>query len=154
MPTSHDVFRLGRCGGAVVQHLRDAFHLPARGGSVSKARRRVITQLREWGVDERARADAELVVSELFTNAVRHTDSVKVSCEVRVIGARLRVEVTDQGRAETEPRPRQADAIGEEGGRGLLLVGALSADWGVRVDRTGGGKVFWADLRYSSLASL
>ena len=104
-------------------------------------------------MDERARADAELVVSELFTNAVRHTDSVKVSCEVRVIGARLRVEVTDQGRAEAEPRPRNSDASREEGGRGLLLVGALSADWGVRVDRTGGGKVVWADLRYSSLAS-
>lgn len=114
-----------------------------------------MTKLRDWGVDERARADAELVVSELFTNAVKHTDSVKVSCEIRVIGGRLRVEVTDQGRAEAAPhrRPVEAEPDKEEGGRGLLLVGALSDDWGVRVDHCGGGRVVWADLRYSSLAS-
>ncbi|MBQ0985850.1 ATP-binding protein [Streptomyces sp. F63] len=121
--------------------------MPAMSASVSKARRRVLTVLSEWGVDERCRADAELVVSELFTNAVRHTDSVKVTCEIRLIGPRLRVEVADQGCAETEPRARFSGAD-EEGGRGLMLVGALAEEWGVRPDDTGRGQVVWACLRY------
>ncbi|WP_019710754.1 ATP-binding protein [Streptomyces xinghaiensis] len=148
MAPSHEALRLSRCGGVVARHLEDVFHLPAMSASVCKARRRVLTLLSEWGVDERCRADAELVVSELFTNAVRHTDSVKVTCEIRLTGQRLRLEVTDQGCAETEPRARFS-GIDEEGGRGLMLVGALAEEWGVRPDETGRGQVVWACLRRS-----
>lgn len=142
---SHDALRSGRCGGTAAQHLQDAFHLPALSASVSKARRRVVTLLREWGADDDCRADAELVMSELFTNAVRHTDSVKVTCELQLTGTRLRLEVTDQGCAETEPRAKVHHAD-EEGGRGLLLVGALAAEWGVRPDISGRGQVVWVCL--------
>ncbi|MEU8353404.1 MULTISPECIES: ATP-binding protein [unclassified Streptomyces] len=147
MAFSHDALRLGRCGGVAAQHLQDAFHLPALNTSVGKARRRVVTMLREWGVDSRCQADAELVVSELFTNAVRHTDSVKICCDLQIVGARLRLEVTDQGCAEDEPRAKVTDCD-EEGGRGLLLVGALADEWGVRPDETGRGQVVWAYLSY------
>ncbi|NJQ03905.1 ATP-binding protein [Streptomyces sp. PLAI1-29] len=120
--------------------------MPAKSTSVAKARRRVLTVLCEWGIGERCRADAELVVSELFTNAVCHTDSVKVTCDVRLTGRLVRVEVADQGRAETEPRATFSHAD-DEGGRGLLLVGALAEEWGVRPHESGRGQVVWACLR-------
>jgi serine/threonine-protein kinase RsbW len=106
-------------------------------------------KLREWGVTEASCEDARLLVSELFTNAVRHTDSEKVSCELWVIGVRLRLEVTDEGgtRACT-PQPRGTDRDGE-GGRGLLLVSVLSDEWGVRPEveqGQGRGHAVWAEL--------
>ncbi|WP_244501098.1 ATP-binding protein [Streptomyces sp. TP-A0874] len=145
MVIPYDALRSGRSGGSVAQRLQDTFHLPALNSSVSKARRRALTVLREWGMDEELGADAELVVSELFTNAVRHTDSVKIICSLRIVGSRLRVEVVDQGCAEVEPRVRDSE---DEGGRGLLLVGAVADDWGVRPHESGRGQVVWAYLSH------
>ncbi|MEE1940704.1 ATP-binding protein [Streptomyces sp. TRM 70361] len=123
------------------------FHLPAIGASVAEARRRVRARLTEWGIGAMVRDNAQLVVSELFTNAVRHTDSDKVDCELRFTGRLLRLEVTDRGSGPARPRfaAGAVDAEGE-GGRGLLLVGALAEEWGVR---PGGGRghVVWAELR-------
>ncbi|WP_344021806.1 ATP-binding protein [Streptomyces luteireticuli] len=150
MVPSQDAPLLGRRGGCFGGRPTDAyaFHFPALNASVAEARRRVLARLREWGVDETACDDAQLVVSELFTNAVRHTDSDKVSCQVRVSPALLRIEVADHGCASTEPRARCSGAD-EESGRGLLLVGALSQAWGVRPDDGGGrGRVVWADLAH------
>ncbi|MEU3755479.1 ATP-binding protein [Streptomyces olivoreticuli] len=147
---SHDAPSLGRYGSSTAARLQDAFHFPALNTSVAEARRRVAAQLREWGIDEVACDDAQLVVSELFTNAVRHTDSEKVGCQLRLSGAHLRIEVTDQGHAATEPRARCSGAD-EESGRGLLLVGVLSKAWGVRPDDSGRGRVVWADLPHGRL---
>lgn len=131
----------------------DTFQLPALGTSVAEARRRVLARLREWDVPEDVRDDAEVIVSELFTNAVRHTESRTVGCEVRYCGDRLRVEVADQGRAASVPRRRDA-SVDEEGGRGLLLVAALAEVWGVTAapirrgsDRDDCGRMVWAVLR-------
>jgi len=121
------------------------FHLPSLGASVAEARRRARTRLRAWGVHDETQDDAEMVISELFTNAVRHTDSERIICTLRLTGTLLRVEVTDQGHTRTEPRSREAEAD-EECGRGLLLVGALSRDWGARPSDFGRGRVVWADL--------
>ncbi|MEU3352411.1 ATP-binding protein [Streptomyces sp. NPDC037389] len=146
MVLSHDAPSLRLCGGSLLGHLRqDAFHFPALNTSVAEARQRVLARLREWGIDEVACEDAQLVVSELVTNAVRHTDSEKVSCQLRVSGVAVRIEVADQGDAPTEPRARRS-GTDEESGRGLLLVGALSREWGVRPDDSGHGRVVWADL--------
>ncbi|MFF7728758.1 ATP-binding protein [Streptomyces sp. NPDC008001] len=152
MVPSHDAPSLGRFGSSMAARLQDAFHFPASGTSVAAARKRVLAQLREWGIDEVACDDAQLVVSELFTNAVRHTDSANVSCQLRVLGAHLRIEVADHGRTSTEPRARCSGAD-EESGRGLLLVGALSQAWGVRPDDSGRGRVVWADLPRSGTAA-
>ncbi|MFC0598635.1 ATP-binding protein [Streptomyces palmae] len=113
--------------------------------SVAEARRLVLTRLRDWEFDQEVRDNAELVVSELFTNAVRHTSSDEVRCELRVYGGRLRLEVADQGCARTEPRARLVSAD-QEGGRGLMLVEALSTSWGVRTHPSGRGRVVWAYL--------
>lgn len=101
--------------------------------------------MREWGVGAELRDDASLVVTELFTNAVRHTDSEKITCVLHDRGSVVRVEVTDQGRGTGVPAPGTADAD-EEGGRGLLLVSVLSLAWGSDPAEDGCGRVVWAEL--------
>ncbi|OEU96655.1 hypothetical protein AN216_19340 [Streptomyces oceani] len=122
--------------------------MPALDASVSEARRLVLERLREWGVAADSRDNAQLLVSELFTNAVRHTDSEKVSCELWVIGVRLRLEVTDEGGGEPLQRPCGANAVDTEGenGRGLLLVSVLADEWGIRPDEHAQGHAVWAEL--------
>jgi serine/threonine-protein kinase RsbW len=127
--------------------LQDAFRLPALHAFVAEARRCVVARLREWGAHEDVCGDAELVVSELFTNAVLHTDSVEIGYGLRVTGARLRLEVTDEGCRSKEQRLRSAESEAEHG-RGLLLVKAFSERWGVRAGENGQGSVTWADLPY------
>jgi serine/threonine-protein kinase RsbW len=115
---------------------------------VSEARHRVLERLRSWGVAEESCEDAQLLVSELFTNAVRHTDSEKVSCELWVIGVRLRLEVTDEGgggRPAAAPADGVPDADGESG-RGLLLVSVLADEWGIRPEESDTGHAVWAEL--------
>ncbi|MFF2806186.1 ATP-binding protein [Streptomyces sp. NPDC058000] len=122
--------------------------MPARRTSVPEARRRVSTLLREWDAAQQVRDDVELVVTELFTNAVRHTDSEKVGCEIAVVGAHIRIEITDEGGPGLSAPHAQPGTLDQEGGRGLFLVGALSDSWGTRPDDSGRGQVVWADLPY------
>lgn len=137
-----------RVRDSVPRPLRDAFRLPAVDTSVAEARQRVYAQLRVWGVSEESCGDAQLLVSELFTNAVRHTDSEKVSCELWVIGVRLRLEVTDEGGAHWlhPPVVREVVDTSGESGRGLLLVNALADEWGIRPDEQEHGHAVWAEL--------
>ncbi|SHN17673.1 Anti-sigma regulatory factor (Ser/Thr protein kinase) [Streptomyces yunnanensis] len=143
---------LGRCGGFLTQSPQDAFHLPARRTSVPEARKRVSTLLREWGAAQQVRDDVELVVTELFTNAVRHTDSEKVGCEITLVGAHIRIEITDEGGPCVSAPHARPGTLDQEGGRGLLLVCALSESWGTRPDDSGRGQVVWADLPYQTAA--
>ncbi|MFC3521472.1 ATP-binding protein [Streptomonospora nanhaiensis] len=100
-----------------------------------------------------------LVLSELHTNALRHTASGLPGGTVRVDLERLpdrgfRVSVTDQGprpgAATTVPTPASADLfaglVTEESGRGLDLVAALSRDWGWHRDDSGPGVTVWAEV--------
>ncbi len=104
-----------------------------------RARAVALDTLTAWG--EPALADvAELVVSELVTNALRY-GAGQVSLQLSRHDDGIVVEVFDEGVGT--PRRRRATAD-EEGGRGLLLVGAVAAAWGVRT--RGGGKVVWCRL--------
>jgi anti-sigma regulatory factor (Ser/Thr protein kinase) len=141
---SQDALRLER-RGVLDAACQDFFRLPAVGSSVAEARRRVRTRLREWGVTDGVRDDTEMVVSELFTNAVRHTTSERITCGLSFTRGIVRVEVTDQGSFLTEPQ-QCAPGVDEEGGRGLLLVGALTASWGVHSGEAGRGRTVWAEL--------
>ncbi|MEK8173200.1 ATP-binding protein [Streptomyces sp. M19] len=125
--------------------MQDTFHIAALSTSVAEARRRVVSLLRSWGACDDLRDNAELVVSELITNAVRHTSTERIGCHVRFVTARLRLEVTDHGSARTEPRARSVDSE-QEGGRGLMLVDALAETWGVKPGLGGRGRVVWASL--------
>ncbi|WP_246102433.1 ATP-binding protein [Streptomyces piniterrae] len=150
MASSNNAPLLGRCSGFVAEHPQDAFHLPARRTSVPEARRRVSALLRAWGADQQVRDDVELVVTELFTNAVRHTGSEKVGCELALVGAHIRIEVTDQGGGGASAPQVQPGSVDKECGRGLFLVGALSESWGSRPDGSGLGRTVWADLPYTA----
>ncbi|CAL9583231.1 ATP-binding protein [Streptomyces sp. enrichment culture] len=123
---------------------RFAFELPARAESVARARRLVVDRLTRWGLAGDVRDTAELVVSELFTNAVVHTASGRVVCELRDRGEQVRIAVHDEGCRVAGPRLRTADR--EECGRGLLLVDAMCSAWGSHDSRHGAGRVVWAEL--------
>ncbi|MDH6141792.1 PAS domain S-box-containing protein [Kitasatospora sp. GP30] len=109
--------------------------LPAEPTAVSRARRLVRGALREWGVAELGDT-AELLVSELVTNAVRYA-SAPIGVRL-TLGGVLLVEVSDP--LPDPPRERHA-ADGDEGGRGLELVHRLALRWGSRAE--GMGKVVW-----------
>ena len=121
---------------------RDVFALPAHGTSVAAARGRVCELLRQWGVCEPVHDDVALVVSELFTNALVHTDSSEITCWLQTTAETVYLAITDQGLGPTGPRVREPDA---ESGRGLLLVNALAELWGVSNEH-GHGRTVWAIL--------
>ncbi|MEU4877441.1 SpoIIE family protein phosphatase [Streptomyces sp. NPDC021608] len=105
------------------------------------ARRFTRRTLRAWGIAEAATDTALLVVSELVTNALVHTAG-PVRLDLTLIGARLRVAVTDASpRTPVKPTDPGWEATG---GRGILLVEAMSDAWGsVPVS---GGKQVWSEV--------
>ncbi|MER5884766.1 ATP-binding protein [Streptomyces sp. NPDC001941] len=124
---------------------RFAFELPARAESVARARALIRERLVRWGVHEDTRDTTALVVSELVTNAVVHTASDRVVCELRDNERRLRVAVHDEGGPVLSPQVRDV----EECGRGLLLVEAVSSAWGAHDSSRGTGRVVWAELPHA-----
>jgi anti-sigma regulatory factor (Ser/Thr protein kinase) len=88
--------------------------------------------------------DAQLIVSELVSNSVRHSGAsagAVVLVRVGRTGTRVRVEVEDSGRAGVIA-PRAPDL---DGGFGLNLVQELSERWGLERVAAGGTRV-WAQL--------
>ncbi|MFD8650279.1 ATP-binding SpoIIE family protein phosphatase, partial [Streptomyces mirabilis] len=112
--------------------------LPREPRSVGRAREYARTQLTAWDLEPLVDT-AELLVSELVTNALRYGEG-----EIRLrllLDRTLVCEVWDAGLVQ--PRRRRARDT-DEGGRGLQLVGLLSASWGSR--RTPRGKTVWFEL--------
>ena len=114
--------------------------LVAEAASAGAARHFVAGLLNSWRMGELAGGDIELLVSELVTNVIRHAAS-PFTVIVRYDGRALRVEVGDGSRELPEQREVGDD---EEGGRGLLLVEALAAAWGVVP--TLAGKRVWFEV--------
>lgn len=110
---------------------------PARPSSVGAARRFCEQTLEGWGV---ACSDAATVVSELATNAVVHAGTSYV-VELVLIGRRVRAGVADAGEPEVQLRCPGPEA---PGGRGLVLVQALSEEWGWAP--LSPGKKVWAEV--------
>ena len=73
--------------------------------------------------------DVRLLVSELVTNAVRHSDGDGVRLVVALANGVLRVEVHDPGRGFSRRQP-SSDPM-RASGWGLVLVEELSDRWGV-----------------------
>jgi CheY-like chemotaxis protein len=121
--------------------------LPDHLSSVGQARRFVRQKLADWGIDEPL-DDALLVVSELAANALTHARSsyrIQLSANQQA----LRIEVDDDGAGTPEPQPL-TDTL--EHGRGLHLVGALAASWGMEAAETGGKRV-WAEIALPASAA-
>ncbi|MGW1544399.1 ATP-binding protein [Streptomyces sp. NPDC002309] len=127
--------------GSVERRFR--FEVAAHPHSPAQARRLTRIRLTGWAVCEDTCDTAALVMSELVTNAVLHTASDVVVCELHDEYDLVRIAVRDQGRAGGEPRPSAARAE-EEHGRGLLLVDALARAWGAH--EHGLGLLVWAEL--------
>ncbi|MCX4447075.1 SpoIIE family protein phosphatase [Streptomyces sp. NPDC087866] len=114
------------------------WRLPREPRSVGRARELARGQLTSWGLDDLVDT-TELLVSELVTNALRYGEG---EIRLRLLRDRTLVcEVWDAGLVQ--PRRRRARDT-DEGGRGLQLVGLLSAAWGAR--RTPRGKTVWFEL--------
>jgi anti-sigma regulatory factor (Ser/Thr protein kinase) len=118
--------------------------LSSEPGGVRAARRFVAGTLRGWGLDTLVEL-VVLLTSELVTNAVVHATGSPVRLIVVRDDLTVRVEVHDADPAQ--PRLRQGNG-GREQGRGLVLVAALAATWGV--EPTGGGKAVWFQISTSS----
>ncbi|MEV5414446.1 ATP-binding protein [Thermopolyspora sp. NPDC052614] len=128
--------------------------LPAMASSVGTARMYTRHLMEKWNlmavVD-----DAELVVSEIVTNAIKAAnlippqarypelyDRLEVVCLcLRALENELLIEVWD---ANQESPERREVTLDEEGGRGLFLVESLCTQWGVRP--LIGGKIVWATI--------
>lgn len=128
--------------------LRYCFALPAQPESVAGARRLTRARLDEWRLGGDAHDAAVLIVSELVTNAVVHTASARVVCELHCLDTRLRIAVQDQG--HQPGGPRLGAGADDEHGRGLLLVDAMCSAWGSRDAGNGSGRIVWAELPHGS----
>lgn len=113
--------------------------IPADPALVAPIRKQVGEQLAGWRLTGTAFV-AELVVSELVTNAIRYGAR---PIRLRLIhdAATLIFEVSDA--SHTAPHLRRARTF-DEGGRGLLLVAQLTQRWGSRY--TPEGKTIWAEM--------
>jgi anti-sigma regulatory factor (Ser/Thr protein kinase) len=122
---------------------RFRFELAAHPGAVAQARRVTRTQLTGWAVCEDACDTAALVVSELVTNAIVHTASAQIVCELVDGDELVRIAVRDEGCAPGEPHP-SPQRPEEEHGRGLLLIESMCRSWGAQP--VGLGLLVWADV--------
>ncbi len=109
--------------------------------SAQEARCFVEDELRRESVGEETLFRAQLVATELVTNAVRHAHS-PVELTVAHRDDRIRIEARDDSTAR--PTLPQVDPPTRH--RGLLLVEDLCENWGVDV-QDHSGKVVWCEVR-------
>ncbi len=113
------------------------------------ARARVRDVCRRWGLGAEVREAAEIVITELLTNAVEHATSASV-VEVERHGDAFRMAVRDYDTGTTghdvpAARTWQVPPTSSPRGRGLAMVAAVSRSWGVL--RHPDGKTVWAEMR-------
>ena len=105
--------------------------LPFAAASVGVARRRLVSDLIAADVYDSAVCDVALVISELFSNALRHAaplPGAKIRVAWRIDPGYVQVSVSDGG-GPTVPELGQPTQ-GATGGRGLRIVEKLSTRWG------------------------
>ncbi|MFC7306542.1 ATP-binding protein [Streptomyces monticola] len=132
--------------GAPFGDHRCRFELTAHPDAVSRARRLTREHLSARDVCADTCDTAALVVSELVTNAIVHTVSRRIVCDLTddPAGDTVRIAVRDEGPGEGRRHPHPARAGDEDHGRGLLLVSAVSSAWGTQEEEL--GLLVWAVL--------
>ncbi len=126
--------------------------LPFAASSVGVARRRLMSDLIEADVYDSAVCDVALVISELFSNALRHAaplPEAKIRVAWRIGQACVLVAVSDGG-GPTVPELGEP-AQGATGGRGLRIVEKLSIRWGTSTGED--GTTVWAEVPVRPLAA-
>ncbi|GAA2741101.1 ATP-binding protein [Kitasatospora cinereorecta] len=126
-PAEHDLdpSRPPHCRPQAVT-LRDA---PASPAAVPVLRCFARDAARLWGLPDEAVDRVALVVTELVTNAVLHSDSPDVAVAIEFDGAVVTVEVKDSGMWRNRRSARRIAEDGVTGGRGLDLVERSSTWW-------------------------
>lgn len=125
--------------------LRCVLPFEAAPAEVRLLRRAAVKQLSQWGVPV-AVDEAELLVTELATNVIKHVgEGVAATLVLEWRDGRLRVEMHDRSGAFPVPGPRGWD---DECGRGLHLLAALTEDWGTAL--TAAGKLVWCEVAVDS----
>lgn len=122
------------------------WQLPRTPRSAPHARQLLRTQLTDWQIDGEVAETAELLLSELITNSLKHActpPGLELGLRLATYDGLLRVEVADAD--DRRPVPRRA-APGDEGGRGLTLIQALAERWGFCPRQGASGKATWAEL--------
>jgi anti-sigma regulatory factor (Ser/Thr protein kinase) len=119
------------------------WNIPRRAESVSETRHHVEALLTAWNRPAETVDAAMLLVTELVTNAVQHTDTTTIICTISLHADTVTLSVTDTGTTHHTPVPQQPDDA-KESGRGLLIVSALATDWGTHL--TPDTRQVWATL--------
>ena len=120
---------------------RSVLPFEAQAPSVRELRRLVREQLARWGLPNAAE-EADLAVSELVTNVIKHVgEGAPATLVMETAGDRLRIELHD--RSYVVPVSMVA-ASEDESGRGLHLLASVVVDWGTVVTAT--GKSVWCEL--------
>jgi anti-sigma regulatory factor (Ser/Thr protein kinase) len=129
--------------GADQWPLQDFLELGALPSAVSCARLHARLAIQEWGLATLA-DHVELLVSELMTNAVHASWGVAPALSVRLwlLADRERVLIIIWDASPHAPVRAEVTAEAESG-RGLMLVEAISAQWGTSAIPSG-GKTVWA----------
>ncbi len=127
---------------AQARHYVRRLEIPRRDlQGVQRARRSLREWLSAWNL-QALDDEAQLLLSEIVTNALVHADS-DVDLRIRRYPGHLRVEVRD-----SDPHPAiNVGSPGEdqaEGGRGMMIVSALASAWGN--SPSGRGKTVWFEL--------
>jgi hypothetical protein len=100
---------------------------------------------------EAMRDDADVLISELVTNALVHGRPA-ITVELTTWAAGVHVAVHDT--SPTLPElPAHTPALGQATGRGLLIIDALSSGWGITASENTPGKTVWCELLAPAPAS-
>lgn len=114
--------------------------------TVAASRRAIAADLQARGVSATIVDEAQLVISELVTNALRHAmpladDSVRLKWKAK--GDIVEIEVSDGGSQQSSPKPLKQQ-VWAPNGRGLRIVRSVAHEWGVQ--ETDKGTTVWACL--------
>jgi anti-sigma regulatory factor (Ser/Thr protein kinase) len=110
-----------------------SLELPANLNAPARARAALREAAVSTGVTPDDRWRAEMIVTELVTNAVKHGPGGPVEIALDIGGMGVRGEVADPGPGIKRRRFERSQE-GAEGGRGLFLVDQLSDSWGLSDD--------------------
>lgn len=120
--------------------LRMEITLTRSRASAGIARTFVKHKLTAWGLKDLI-SDAQVIVTELFANGLKHTNTPLFICGLSYNGGRPVLEMWDE--SFEMPRELIPDYLAETG-RGIHIINSLSVQWGVR--RAVSGKCVWAVL--------
>jgi len=111
-------------------------NVPSTVMTVASVRAELSAWLADSGVRQAVIDDAVVIISELVTNAVRHSGALpnaSIRVEWQLKPGWLRLQVADDG----QRRPQDLNAQSPVGGRGLAIVSALADSWWLERDGDG-----------------